>query len=85
MRWALVGLATLAALGCGNGNGRYVVLPQVESDGTAAVVLDTREGRLCYAVLPYREKEQPGLLCGEPRPAPKPPAPDNGGTGARPR
>lgn len=46
MRWALVGLATLAALGCGNGNGRYQPL------GRGQLALDTKTGRLCVAVLP---------------------------------
>ena len=43
-RWALVGLMTLAALGCsGSENGRYV--PVVYGDRPG--VLDTRTGRLC--------------------------------------
>lgn len=50
MRWALVGLATLAALGCSDARpGRYQLVPE------SRLVFDTQTGRLCLAVVPSQD------------------------------
>jgi hypothetical protein len=57
-RWALVGLLALAAVGCsGSENGRYQVIPGQNVGTEAVVVLDTREGRLCFAAFPWPTPE----------------------------
>lgn len=52
MRWVLVGLCTLAAVGCSDGVGRYQPVPTAQAAGWVRMALDTKTGRLCLAVLP---------------------------------